>query len=442
MAKFICNHIFKIKSVIIFSFGFVLLLSYIFLDYYSCWHKHVALSSEWKLKHQDADFISNNKLEEVEFPVPAQQVFLDFKPNFTDGCFIRLTPRNHYAPKIKVMRKNGFFRLVTYSNYPIQIPLRFHQQFKSELVPKQNFKSIRSLKRHHNIQNRKLAKKDVLKANFKSFKDVQDSFQYVFWTDERIQGFLRNNSYSELFLYSKYQKKIEKSDVARYYILYEFGGIYADLDIRFLNSMLPVLNSGIPCLLPAEPFHQSVTWLGICPAVTNCLMFCRPKHPFLRMLIESLPEFFGLSNTMCRTGPGFMTQILDRYRNLDKERTEQCDETTSSRSDCVLVVESAVFHPYSLTRKFEIDKNIEFCREVIEKDYKFWMEYSYIFDSCVEWKLNGYSITPDLFSLTVHDSNHIGWDPDKYPNELFHLSSIFQDYLYYDLNSKSLKVHS
>lgn len=65
-----------------------------------------------------------------------------------------------------------------------------------------------------------------------TFKDHNPDFEYIFWTRERFEKLLtsdlRLNRYIDL--YNRIGKMVEKSDFARYCILYVYGGLYFDMD--------------------------------------------------------------------------------------------------------------------------------------------------------------------------------------------------------------------
>ena len=77
--------------------------------------------------------------------------------------------------------------------------------------------------------------------------------------------------------------------------------------------------------------------------VTNSIMLCRPRHPFFKLLIKSLPEFKDKYHVVLRTGPRFLTAVLDRYQAVDKNRTEECTKDAASRDDCIFIVPAHVF---------------------------------------------------------------------------------------------------
>ena len=42
------------------------------------------------------------------------------------------------------------------------------------------------------------------------------------------------------------------TDVMRYYVLYEFGGVYLDMDVVLVQPIYSILRKGYPCILSEE----------------------------------------------------------------------------------------------------------------------------------------------------------------------------------------------
>ena len=173
----------------------------------------------------------------------------------------------------------------------------------------------------------------------------------MFWSDDNINNFVYkkladgDNMYNVLF---KYNHSLEKADAIRYFILYEFGGIYLDFDVEFFNSILPYLNRGYPCMMTRDPPEQAYLFGNMETVVSNALMMCLPGHPFMRLVIDSLPDFMKLKlNVVFTTGPFFLTEIYNRYRtkmaSIDKEIANICARDASLHPNCVHVEDESVF---------------------------------------------------------------------------------------------------
>ena len=56
-------------------------------------------------------------------------------------------------------------------------------------------------------------------------------WSYTFWTDTRNRAFVKRHFRSYLRMYDALPHAVQRADVIRYMILYEYGGVYADLDL-------------------------------------------------------------------------------------------------------------------------------------------------------------------------------------------------------------------
>lgn len=129
-------------------------------------------------------------------------------------------------------------------------------------------------------------------------------WEYRLWTDKSLNHFeLHNQS-----LFDSAVNWGEKSDILRYEILYQFGGVYVDTDFECLKSL--------------EPFHHLVDfytglfnldrkWLF--PRLGNGIIGACPGHPILKACIENLSgegERSDCDRIQERTGPVFFTQMF------------------------------------------------------------------------------------------------------------------------------------
>eukprot|EP00195_Chlamydomonas_chlamydogama_P012235 CAMPEP_0202901688 /NCGR_PEP_ID=MMETSP1392-20130828/14401_1 /ASSEMBLY_ACC=CAM_ASM_000868 /TAXON_ID=225041 /ORGANISM="Chlamydomonas chlamydogama, Strain SAG 11-48b" /LENGTH=267 /DNA_ID=CAMNT_0049588293 /DNA_START=295 /DNA_END=1098 /DNA_ORIENTATION=- len=134
----------------------------------------------------------------------------------------------------------------------------------------------------------------------KSCKDLHPDYQYRFWTDAAAEELIRTKFPWFLDTYRGYTHNIQRADAVRYFILYEFGGIYLDLDIKCVKSLdfLRYFNFTAPKTYPV--------------GMSNDLLVSRPRDPFAERLIRNLRYwnrwfFVKYATVMFSTGPMFVT---------------------------------------------------------------------------------------------------------------------------------------
>lgn len=150
---------------------------------------------------------------------------------------------------------------------------------------------------------------------YKAFRDSwlrhHPGWEYKLWTDKDI---------AELKLYNQalYDMSVnygEKSDIARYEILYRFGGLYIDTDFE--------------CLRAFDHLHECYDfYIGIQPLDTNFvqlgigLIGSVPGHQLLRTCMSKLAENAAqYVQVIHRTGPIYFTRIFEAVAPLLSDAT-------------------------------------------------------------------------------------------------------------------------
>lgn len=108
----------------------------------------------------------------------------------------------------------------------------------------------------------------------------------------------------------------QTSFISRYFVLFEYGGIYADMDMQCLRSLDPILDLH-PCIVSQEPLEHAhfLSTMGP-PLVSNALMACRPGHPFFQRVIKDLASYAGFlywKTVVHATGPNMLTEVFRGY---------------------------------------------------------------------------------------------------------------------------------
>jgi mannosyltransferase OCH1-like enzyme len=192
------------------------------------------------------------------------------------------------------------------SNTP-RIPHIIHQTYKTHLIPRQLGDYVHSL----------------VKLN--------PNWSYYFWTDTSSRKFVAERFPTLLQMWDNYRRPINRADAIRYLILYEFGGFYADFDVQCMRP-LDNVTFNYACIIPPEPFEQSVFRIKIPYLLNNAIMMCRPKHPFFKQIINSLHQYAPMLEQLDVAGPTFVTSQFIRYNNITAESVYRLKETNESNS--------------------------------------------------------------------------------------------------------------
>lgn len=147
----------------------------------------------------------------------------------------------------------------------LTIPMEIHQMWRTELIPAE----------YHEL--------------IKSWMKNDPNLTYWIWTETEIWTLVENSFPEHITLFNSYTNYLQKLDMAKYMILYEYGGIYADMDVESLQPMGSLLKSRTCVFGEDHKGHARLTGekkmlLG------NAVMACSKKHPFLLQVIRNLVD--------------------------------------------------------------------------------------------------------------------------------------------------------
>ncbi|KAK3590014.1 hypothetical protein CHS0354_041039 [Potamilus streckersoni] len=223
----------------------------------------------------------------------------------------------------------------------------------------------------------------------RSFWKNHPDWEYHFWTDEASKKIIQETHSYLLPYFGNYSKPIFRADAIRYVLLYEFGGVYADIDMKSLRPLDPFIRK-YSCFIGQEPHEHPIIQSNFDGLACNAFMACKKGHPFMKQLIESLPSFYHFPNMLAATGPHFVTV---NYRNYiaANPNIDYMGEYG------VYLTPPEYFFPSLDSVKFKIFHNV--CRNVNTlSKLQQW--------ACDSLKRRGYDRTPYAFSFTQHMYYH------------------------------------
>ena len=149
------------------------------------------------------------------------------------------------------------------------------------------------------------------------------TWKHLLWTDTENRRFLGQHHSWFLPIYDGYPEAIMRADAVRYFLLYHYGGLYADLDMECLRPMDPFISEKglILGLEPAEHLKtEDSRARGFTRIVGNALMGSTPGHPFWEHVFKLLVEFHKAPGPLDATGPYMLTRALDSYPHATQRR--------------------------------------------------------------------------------------------------------------------------
>ena len=128
----------------------------------------------------------------------------------------------------------------------------------------------------------------LLQAAVANVRLLHPAFEHEFFSDERIEDFIRDAFPDCLRHYNTFRFRIQKYDFFRYLAVYHFGGFYLDQDVFLARSLEPLLFSD--CVFAFEelaecpyfPRELDMDW-----QLANYAFAAEAGHPFLARIIDN-----------------------------------------------------------------------------------------------------------------------------------------------------------
>lgn len=181
---------------------------------------------------------------------------------------------------------------------------------------------------HQSWKNKSKIPKHVV-AWMRSWKVYNKAWTYLFWDDKDNIAFIKYRfpRYHDM---AKKLSKIGLADFTRYAIMFDIGGIYADLDFECLHSFDEVI-ANRQLIVSSEPKAHTVLLEGQkdehASALCNAILGSRPGHPFWLRLMESIYQRYlesvpgDLQDPVTLTGPRVLQKTYAKFFRNDSSIT-------------------------------------------------------------------------------------------------------------------------
>lgn len=193
------------------------------------------------------------------------------------------------------------------------------------------------------------------------------NWRYFLWTEKELEVFGLTNR-KEFEEAKSYQ---EKADIARYEIIYRYGGLYIDCDMIWLghdlDKYIPFKTSHF--IGVQEYPSSSISTIGS-PYLSNGFFASSPNHKILLRCIQIIPERVKLPtvHTFIKTGPTLLNKCVEEIINIipynyifPKDfhwKTNVDDPMEFSDKALVFTYNGAEYDHIKKLRKLERDKRL------------------------------------------------------------------------------------
>ncbi len=187
------------------------------------------------------------------------------------------------------------------------IPQQIHQTWKNEQVP------------------------EHLEAYVQSWRDHHPDWHYTLWTDDMNRDFIATHYPSFLPVYDRYPSAIQKVDAVRYFILFQYGGIFVDLDFECLRHTGSLLKDAA-FVAGKEPAEHALSHQKEY-IISNAFMAAASGAPFLQNICDTLQQnnYYRYANEpgfnviLDCAGPFMLSRAYEQYHNKEEVRILEHD---------------------------------------------------------------------------------------------------------------------
>lgn len=159
-------------------------------------------------------------------------------------------------------------------------------------------------------------------AAFLTWKKCHPGWEIHLWTEEKLPSFEWSNGYTK-WLFGDAKTWGEKSDILRYEILYQFGGIYSDLDAICYKSFNDIISSSFT-FFACQETNRLDDSEGEVVYVSNAIFGAAAHHPILKYCLDHLISQDEALNVplMRRTGPFLLSKaISEELKKKEGDKT-------------------------------------------------------------------------------------------------------------------------
>jgi mannosyltransferase OCH1-like enzyme len=167
---------------------------------------------------------------------------------------------------------------------------------------------------------------DLYKSNSMTWRNNFPDWEYRYHSAEDRENFIKQYYPELLFLYQFIKPGIYKADFWRYLVIYEFGGMYADMDSIWDPSMVNpqwLIDFDKPLNAAINGGFRLNKWTP--PVYQNAWLLAESKNPVMKQVVDlliegctnlynyrNIDEPFPDSMWVHSTGPSMYTKVINR----------------------------------------------------------------------------------------------------------------------------------
>jgi len=266
----------------------------------------------------------------------------DFKKRYITNPPL-FTPNNIWLPSTIHDDHTHMHLLSSVKHYDLYIDRVYRSLSEKNDYPKIIFQTWKSL----------TIIPDNMKYWFDTWSAYNPNYFHLLWDDEMNREFIRKNFKWFLKTYDGYQENIKRVDAVRYFFLYMYGGIYADMDFECLRSFDQLfLEQQKYDVILGRMDTKSVDSDQSLP---NAIMISKPKQEFWLCVFYTLLKNSRENTVEKCTGPAMLLQAYNLYEKTKHSKNRawyrdiigKLNEKPVAGTTSIQLCPPAVFYPLS-----------------------------------------------------------------------------------------------
>lgn len=171
---------------------------------------------------------------------------------------------------------------------------------------------------------------DKFKRYSKEWKKLHKTYRYILLDDKDLRDIVKRFVPQYLKKYDDFTSNIERVDFARYVILHNYGGVYADMDTLPLKNIDNFVSKNI-IVLGCEPSEHAHEMYGRDKVLCNAFMISPPGKKYWKKLMKFIIDRYEYyQQPVYTTGPLAMTKFYETHPKYHSD---------------ILITDPCVFYP-------------------------------------------------------------------------------------------------
>lgn len=153
---------------------------------------------------------------------------------------------------------------------------------------------------------------DHWKASPESIRQQCPNWKYTLMDDRDNLRFVREEFPEYLELYESFDREIYRADMIRYLLLYKYGGVYMDLDIKLTRPLEDLFQNEGELYLVQTPNWSGYT-NSFMASVPNCLFWIHCVEKIAERAANTPWYIRGDLKVLWTTGPSMVSSVVKEY---------------------------------------------------------------------------------------------------------------------------------